>query len=126
MNTSPMFTVAGMVHEQQPITVGDLVDRAIVDDDGRVLISLIDVLAAVRVGVDADLLVIEFVDGDKRAVRLAPVIEADDTWVRLSAIRRHRSDAVEWTARLWSARCGSSPALVSISATTFAAFVGLQ
>lgn len=121
-----MFTVAGMVREQQALTVADVVDRVVVAGDGRVLVSLIDVLAAARVGVDADLLVVEFVDGASRAMRLAQVIEADDTWVQLSAVRRQACYQVEWTARLWSAQCGVSPEVASISATTFAEFVGLR
>ena len=103
----------------------DIVGHAVVDPCGRVLISMIDVLAAAHLGVEADLLLVEFVDGSSRALRLAEVIDGDDVYLRLFAVRRQASYEIDWCARLWSDHCGSSPAVASIKAMTFATFVGL-
>lgn len=124
MQSPTLFTTAGLVHEQHALTVDDLLDRAIVDGDGRILIALVDLLAASRLRVDADLLVVEFADRSSRAVRMGPAIATDDTYIQLVAVRRRVDDEAEWVARLWSVQCGSSPELRSINATTFTAFVG--
>lgn len=130
MSSSPLFTIAAMApgrqQSQHALDLGDVVDRAVVDSDGRIVIPMIDVLATARLGVEADLLLVEFVDGASRALRMAEVVRSDDVYLELVAVRRRASYEIDWSARLWSHRCGSSPDVASIRATTFATFVGLS
>ena len=124
MPSSPLLTVAGEAQGPDTLKLCDVVDRAVVHPDGRVLISLIDVLAAARLDVAADLMIVEFVDGTSRAMRLASVIRDNDVHLSLTAVRRLASYQVAWTARLWFEGDGPSPEVFAITATTFASFVG--
>ena len=124
--SSPLLTVDGMVSSRHELTVQETLDHAVVDDAGRVLVALIDVLAIVRLRSDAELLLVEFADGSSCALRVSEVLDRNDVSLQVRLERRGGSVDGVWVARLWSEQSGPSPAMTSMSATSFAVFVGLE
>ncbi len=113
-----------MVSGHRELTVDPLIDLARVDADGRRVVSMIDVLALMRLHVAAELLLVGFVNGASRAIRMSEIVERDAIRVQLRVRTRPGSGGVGWSAHLWSSDSGASPAIASIRALTFAAFVG--
>ena len=74
---SPLFTLDGMITGHHALVLDEVLDHAIVGPDGRLLVSMVDVLAIARLDRDADVLLVEFVDGASRAIRMADVLERD-------------------------------------------------
>lgn len=120
--SSPLLTVEGMLDDHCRVTIERLVDDAVVDGDGRLLVSMIDVLAIMRLTADAELLMVRFRDGTSHALRVPEIVVGDDVFLHLQ-IREQLGGA--WSARLWSREAGASKSIVSISAMSFASFVGL-
>jgi hypothetical protein len=120
---TPLFTLDGMVAGRRCLAFDDLIDRAVVDRGGRLRISLIDVLAVGRLGSDADLLLVEFDDRSRRALRVSEVLGHDAVSLQLHCEQPEATSSSRWRSRLWSVRWGPSPIVSSIHATTFAAFV---
>lgn len=122
--SSPLFALDGMISSHHALVLDKVLDRAILGHEGRLLVSMVDVLAIARLDRDADVLLVEFVDGASRALRMADVIECDGVFIQLDVEHRVGPAPGVWTCRLWSEAVGTSPVVVSIRATTFAAFVG--
>lgn len=120
----PLLTVDGMISGGEALACEDLLDHAVIDADGRLLVALIDVLAIVRLDADAELLLVDFTDGSSRAFRVPEVLEHEDLFIRLPIEAAVDAGPADPTARLWSQRFGLSPAVRSIHATSFASFVG--
>jgi hypothetical protein len=123
--TSSSITVAGMVSGHRELTVDPLIDNAGVDADGRLVVSMIDVLALMRLHVDAELLLVEFVNGASRAIRISEIVERDAIGLQLRVRTRPGCSGVVWSAQLGSSDAGAASAIASIRAVSFAAFVGL-
>ena len=121
--SSPLFALDGML-SRHALVLDDVLDHAAVESEGRLLVAMVDVLAIVRLDRDADVLLVEFLDGTSRAFRMVDVLEPGEVFLRLGIERRSCSIDGVWVARLWSEEAGASPVVVSIRATTFAAFVG--
>jgi hypothetical protein len=124
--TAPLFTLDGMVSGHHGLDLDDVADHVVNGVDGQLLIALIDVLAMARLASDADLLLVEFVDGSSRALRLCEVLDRDDVYLRLRIEGPPTAEDAGWRAQLWSADSGSSPTVSSIRAVTFVSFVGLE
>ena len=124
--TTPRFTLDGLVCGHHGLDLDDVADHVTVGVDGRLLIALVDLLAMVRLAVDADLLLVEFIDGSSRALRLCEVLDRDDVHLRLRLVGPATADDAGWRAQLWSADSGPSPTVSSIRAVTFGEFVGLE
>ncbi len=124
--SSPLLTVGGMISGHCELAVEQLLDQAVVDAGGRLLVSMIDALALVRLRSDAELLLVEFTDGSSCALRVPEILDRDAVFLQLRL--EHRGGSVDgaWIVRLWWEQAGPSPAMTSICATSFAAFVGLE
>ena len=123
--SSPLLTVEGMLDDHCRVTIERLVDDAVVDGDGRLLVSMIDVLAIMRLTADAELLMVRFRDGTSHALRVPEIVVGDDVFLHLQIREQLGADGATWSARLWSRKAGASKSIVSISAMSFASFVGL-
>ena len=121
---SPLFTVDGMFHGRMSLAIEHLLDHVVVDNDGRLLVAMIDVLALVRIDADAEVLQLQCHDGSSRALRLPHVVDADDVFLQLHVSDQPGSGDEPWTARLWSPDAGPSAPVASIRAMSFASFVG--
>jgi hypothetical protein len=121
--SSPLFALDGML-SGHALVLDDVLDHAAIDSQGRVLVAMVDVLAIVRLDRDADVLLVEFLDGTSRAFRTADVLEPGAVFLRLGIEHSVCCADEAWLSRLWSPEVGASPVVVSIRATTFAAFVG--
>ena len=119
---APLLTVDGMISGGEALACDDLLDHAVIDADGRLLVALIDVLAIVHLDADAELLLVEFTDGSSRAFRVPEVLEHEDLFVQLPFEGAVDAGPAGSPARLWSQRFGLSPAVRSIYATSFASF----
>jgi hypothetical protein len=98
-------------------------DHAMVDLDGRLLVSMIDVLALVRLDGAAEIVLVHFDDGASRAFRVSEISDGT-VYLQLSRAASSTTEIFDWTLRLWSRRSGSSAPIASIAAMTFASFVG--
>lgn len=123
---SPLLTVEGMLDGHCTITIERVLDDAVVDGDGRLLVSMIDVLAIMRLAADAKVLVVRFRDGASHALRVPEIVVGDDVFLHLQIRQQLGADGAAWSARLWSREAGASELIVSISAMSFASFVGLE
>ena len=123
MNTA-LLTFDGMVRHHAGLLAEHLIDRAVVDSDGRLLVSMIDVLAMARLDADAEVIRVRYCNGASFVVRVAEVLDDDLMYLRLDVSRWQACGNVTWRARLWSPDSGSSPQVGSIHAMTFATFVG--
>ncbi len=121
-----LLTVDGMISSRHELTVEQILENAVVDDDGRLLVSMIDALAIVRLRSDAELLLVGFADGSSWALRVCDLFWRNDVFMLLQLEQRVHSPDAAWIARLWSDQTGLSPAMTSMCATSFAAFVGLE
>jgi hypothetical protein len=124
--SSPLFSLDGMISGRHALVLDEVLDRVVIGSDGRLLVAMVDVLAIARLDRDADVLLVEFVDGTSRALRMADVLERDRVSIELRIDGRVGPGAAVWYCRLWSEDFGTSPVVASIRATTFAAFVGLR
>lgn len=122
--SSPLFALDGMISGHHALVLDEVLDHAIAGSDGRLLVSMVDVLAIAFLDRDADMLLVEFADGTSRALRVADVLERDGVSIELWIDRPVGPGAAAWSCRLWSEDVGTSPVVTSIRATTFAAFVG--
>jgi len=123
---SPLLTVEGMVDGHCTITIDRVLDDAVVDGDGRLLVSMIDVLAIMRLAADAQVLVVRFRNGASHALRVPEIVEHDDVFLQLQIPEQLGADGAAWSARLWSSEAEASELIVSISAMSFASFVALE
>ena len=124
--SSPLLTVDGMILGRHDLTAEQILDHAVVDADGRLLVSMIDALAIVRLRSDAELVLVEFADGASCALRVPEILDRNDVFLQLHLECRGGSVDGVWVARLWSEQSGPSAAMTSMSATSFAAFVGFE
>jgi hypothetical protein len=124
MPTSSSITVAGMISGHRELTIDPLIDHARVDADGRCVVSMIDLLALLRLHVDAELLLVEFVNGASRAIRISEIVERDAIGIELRVRTRPGCSGAVWSAHLRSSDSASASAIASIRALSFAAFVG--
>jgi hypothetical protein len=122
--SSPLCSFDGLISGNRALDLDDVLDHAVVDAEGRVLVSMVDVLAMVCLDRRAEVLLVGFVDGASRAFRVADVAERDDVFIQLGIEHCDGPGGGVWTARLWSEDVGTSPVVASIKATTFAVFVG--
>jgi hypothetical protein len=123
--SSLLCSFDGLIPGHHALVVDDVLDHAVVDAEGRVLVSMVDVLAIGCLDQRADVLLVEFVDGASRAFRVADVAERDDVYIQLGIDQCDGPGGGTWLARLWSEDVGTSAVVSSIRATTFAAFVGV-
>lgn len=119
--SAPLLRLEGM--PDGSLTVERVLEYTVVDEDGRLLVSMVDVLAIMRLDADAEILLVHFGEGANSAWRVAEMVESDDVFLQLLIPGRFSADAA-WNARLWSSDEGLSATIVSISAMTFASFVG--
>jgi len=115
-----------MLDDHYTITIERVLDDAVVDGDGRLLVSMIDVLAIMRLAADAEVLMVRFRDGTSHALRVPEMVVGDDVFLHLQIREQVGADGAAWSARLWSREAGASESIVSISAMSFASFVGLE
>lgn len=120
--STPLFVLDGMMSSQRAFALDEVLDHAAVDSDGRPLVSMVDVLAIVHLAREADVLLVEFVDGSSLAFRIPDVLERDDVFLQLGI--EYRVGPRVRNCRLWSQEVGATPVVASIRAMTFAAFVG--
>lgn len=123
--TTSLLTVDGMVHHQADLVVERLIDHAVVDGHGRLLVAMVDVLAMVQLDADAEVVRVQCVDGTSCVMRVAEIVDEDDTFLQLQLDRLLGADDATWRVRLWSHELGCSAHVASIHAMTFASFVGL-
>ena len=123
--SSPLLIVDGMVHHRCSITIQQLIDHAVVDGHGRILVPMIEVLAMGRLDADAELVSLRSPNGASQVLRVAEIIERDDVFLRLRA-GELACGADAWSVGLWSREAGPSATIVSISAMSFASFVGME
>jgi len=122
MTSSPLITVDGLV-SRPPVTLAQLLDVAIVDRDGRVLVPLVDVFAMMHLAPSAEILLLEFVDGSVTAVTIREVLADDDLCLHLDGVRASDVVIPRLTSRVRSAGMPRIP-LSGMTAITFASFVG--
>lgn len=122
--SSPLLTIEGLLDGRCELPIERVLDLAVVDGDGRLLVSMIDLLAIARIAADADVLLVEFRGGASHAYRVSEILQHDDVFLQLQ-IPEQLGDESAWTSRLWSRRAGPSAPVVSICAMSFASFVGL-
>lgn len=120
--SAPLFALDGMLSGSETLALGEVLDRIVVDSERRLLVSLIDVLAVARLDRNSDVLLVEFVDGSSRALRVADVLERNDVFIMLIIDDREASGEVRCS--VWSEHVRVTPVVASIRAMTFAAFVG--
>jgi hypothetical protein len=121
---SSLFTVEGMFHGRHALTVEHLLDHVALDSAGRLVVSMVDVLAMGRIDAGAELLLVQGHDGTSRALRLPDVVRRDDVFLHLHLSDGPGSDYTPWIARLWSPDEGPTSPVASIHAMSFASFVG--
>ena len=107
------------------LTVDRVFDHATVGPEGQLRVSMIDLLAAVRTGAEAEILVVAFTDGSSHAWRLSDILLDGHAHLRLEAPERLDAVRSHWNARLWTSDLGLSNPVASIAAMRFASFVGL-
>jgi hypothetical protein len=117
--TPPLIACAGLTRTGG-LTLDRLLDVAVVDADGRVLVALVDVLAAVRLDRCAEILVAGFAGGGQLALAVRDVVSADDVWLQIDPTDEH-AVVVRLTA---PGRTTPTDALVTLTAMTFQRFVG--
>jgi hypothetical protein len=108
------------------LTAEGVFDHATVDPDGQLRVSMIDLLATVRIGADTEILLVAFTNGTSHAWRLSEILLDDHACLRLEALRCIGAEQSHWAARLWTSDRGLSERVDSIAAMTFASFVGLS
>jgi len=123
--TTSLLTVDGMVHHQADLVIERLIDQAVIDIDGRLLVAMVDVLAMVQLDADAEVVRVQYVDGTTCVMRVAEIVDGNDTFLQLQLDRRLGAGNGTWRVHLWSHESGRSAHVVSIHAMTFASFVGL-
>lgn len=121
--TSRTIAVDGLMHRRAPLMPEQLLDVAVVDDEGRILVPMLDLFAMVRLDARADLVVVHFRNGASRVFRVVELAR-DDVWLHLDLREWAESGNVEIVPRLWSTASGSSEPIVLLVAITFASFVG--
>ena len=120
--SEPLLSLEGML--DGALTIERALEQAVVDADGRLLVSMIDVLAMVRLAAEAEVLMVHFIGGASSAWRVPEIVDGEQVFLQLQ-IPAHLGADAPWYARLWSSEAGPSPTIVSISAMSFASFVGL-
>ena len=124
--SSPLLIVDGMVHHRCSITIQQLIDHAVVDGHGRILVPMIHVLAMGHLDADADLVSLRSPNGARHVLRVAEIIERGHVFLWLRSGELARGAEAVWSVGLWSPEAGPSATIVSISAMSFASFVGLE
>jgi hypothetical protein len=107
------------------LTLSALLDHVVMDRDGRLFVPMVDVLALMRLDVDAEILLVTHHDGSSTALRIAALVSgADDTSLYLQ-VRRTLADVSSTVVpRLWRADTAPSAPVRSLRGLTFAAFAG--
>ncbi len=108
-----------------PLTIDRVLDHATVGPEGQLRVSMIDLLASVRTGAEAEILLVAFADGSSHAWRLSDILLDGHAHLRLEAPQRLDAVPSHWDARLWTSDLGLSKPVDSVAAMTFASFVGL-
>ncbi len=126
--SSLLFTVEGLFHGDVVVSLERLLDGAGIDEAGRILVPIVDVLAMLRIDVAADLLVVRHRCGAACAHRLGSLLAEHDMHLQLRPGQRCGAGRESWSASLWSPKLAasvpSSP-VTTVRATSFAAFVGV-
>lgn len=119
MTMSPSLRISGLA-DRTPLPIGRLLDDATVDENGGLTVSIVDVLAAVRLRASAEIVVIEFADGSSLALTVPTLSDAGTPCLTL--------DPASSSVRLASPDSSSSPApcVIGMLAMSFASFVGGQ
>ena len=120
---TPLLTVEGMVCHHGTLTVEQVLDHAFVVDRRRRLVAMLDVLAAVRVAHDAEVVLAHFDGGASCAMRISQLVDSA-VFLQVECTGRRDPDGTAWSSRLWSPQDGLSETVVAIDAMSFAAFVG--
>jgi hypothetical protein len=130
---APLLVLDGLLHGGRVLTVDAAIDRATLDVAGRVMVPMIELLAVARVAADADVLMVHHADGSSHALRIADLIGGDHVFLQLSAAEERSGVAgavgaahIAWRAWLRIDDVVSSVPVISVSALSFASFVGLS
>jgi hypothetical protein len=115
-----------MLDGDRDVTIEHVLECAVVDDLGRLLVPMIDVLAIMRLAADAEVLVVRFCNGASTALRVPEIVESENVFLQLQLPEDPGADGAEWSAHVWTPEAGPSASIVSISAMSFASFVGLE
>lgn len=118
-----LIATDGMVHHDAPLTVERILDLAIVDADGHILVRMIDILALVRLDADAEIVLVRHRDGSSCALSVRELTNRSDLFVLLD-VRVASTTGTEVVPRLWSSTGGASSPIASLSAISFSTFVG--
>lgn len=120
-----LITIEGMVHHHAPLTIESILDAATVDADGRILVPMLDILALMRLDADAEIVLVRFRIGTSCALSVRELTRNSDLFIILEvggATIDHSHCTV--VPKLWSVQGGASCAVASLSAISFAMFVG--
>jgi hypothetical protein len=120
---TPLLTVEGMVCHRGTLTVEQVLDHAFVGDGQRQLVAMIDLLAAIRVTHDADIVLVHLDGGSSCALKISQLVDSA-VFLQLECAGLPDHDGAGWVSRLWSRRAGPSEPVVALDAMSFAAFVG--
>ena len=118
-----LIATDGMVDRDAALTVERILDVAIVDADGRILVRMIDVLALVRLDADAEIVLVRHRNGSSCALSVRELTNRSDLFLLLDVCAASTT-ATEVVPRLWSAAGGASSPIASLSAISFSTFVG--
>lgn len=118
-----LIATDGMVHHDAALTVERILDVAIVDTDGHILVRMIDVLALVRLDADAEIVLVHHRNGSSCALSVRELTHRNDLFVLLDVCDGNTTDT-EVVPRLWSTAGGASSPIASLSAISFSTFVG--
>jgi hypothetical protein len=121
---SALLTVEGMIRGRGTLAIEHLLHHVDLDDDGRLLVAMIDVLALVRIETDAELVLVRSHDGGSCALRVARIVDCADVFLELRVSEPSVLDCTPWTVHLWSPDAGASSPVASIQAMSFSSFVG--
>lgn len=116
--------VDGMVHQHAPLTIARMLDVAVVDRNGLVLVPVPDVLAMMRLDAAADVVLAHHRGGATSALCVHDVVIGGDLFVHLHVRTRIGEDRAEVVARLWSPDAAPSAPVTALEAITFSSFVG--
>lgn len=124
MTAASVISLDGLVDPTGPLTVSTLLDRAVVDVEGRILVPMVDVLAMMRLDADADIVLASHRGGASSALTVRQIVENRELYLFLQIRRRVGGSTASVVPRLWSLGDGPSAPVESLRALTFAAFVG--
>lgn len=116
--TTPLISSAGLAGPCE-LALADLLDVVVIEPDGRVLVALVDVLAALRLDRRAEILIADLAGRKRVAFTVRDVLSADDVFVQIDVV-----DGLPVARLTASTRSLPTDVLVSVTALTFQGFVG--